>query len=151
VTGQPRPESQSELSSPDGGRREASGLSNLAASVSARPTAYALLNNDTVRADPISRVAGQISVQDRIALSDAKLRGGVAIAIVVTFMIANGIVLAGVWLMFHQEMIALQNKVYAASDRVITGSLLMTLVGATTVQLGALTILMGKYLFPAPK
>jgi hypothetical protein len=38
-------------------------------------------------------------------------------------------VLAGVWLMFHQEMIALQNKVYAASDRVITGSLLMTLVG----------------------
>jgi hypothetical protein len=26
-------------------------------------------------------------------------------------------------------MIALQNKVYAASDRVITGSLLMTLVG----------------------
>jgi hypothetical protein len=110
-----------------------------------------LLINDTVRADPISRVAGQISVQDRIALSDAKLRGGVAIAIVVTFMIANGIVLAGVWLMFHQEMIALQNKVYAASDRVITGSLLMTLVGATTVQLGALTILTGKYLFPAPK
>ena len=108
MTGQPKPESQSELSSPDGGRREASGLSNLA---------------------PISRVAGQVSVQDRIALSDAKLRGGVAIAIVVTFMIANGIVLAGVWLMFHQEMIALQNKVYAASDRVITGSLLMTLVG----------------------
>jgi hypothetical protein len=34
---------------------------------------------------------------------------------------------------------------------VITSTLLMTLVGATTVQLGALTILMGKYLLPAPK
>jgi len=92
-----------------------------------------------------------VSVQDRIALSDARLRGAVAIAIVVTFVIANGIVLAGVWLMFGQEMSALQNKVYAASDRVVTSALLMTLVGATTVQLGALTILMGKYLFPTPK
>ncbi|HVC63496.1 MAG TPA: hypothetical protein VND19_24420 [Acetobacteraceae bacterium] len=53
--------------------------------------------------------------------------------------------------MFNQEMAALQNKVYAASDRIITSPLLMTLVGATTVQLGALTILMGKYLFPAPR
>jgi len=39
-----------------------------------------------------------------------------------SFVIANGIVLAGVWLMFNQEMAALQNKVYAASDRIITSS-----------------------------
>lgn len=72
-------------------------------------------------------------------------------AIVATFVIANAIVLAGVWFMFNEELAALQNKVYPASDRVITSQLLMALVGATTIQLGALTILMGKYLFPAPR
>jgi hypothetical protein len=84
-----------------------------------------------------------VGVQDRIALSDARLRGWVATAIVVTFVIANGFVLAGVWLMFNQEMAALQAGLYKAPDRVITSQLLMALVGATTVQLGALTILMG--------
>jgi hypothetical protein len=48
-------------------------------------------------------------------------------------------------------MAAIQAKYYAAADRIVTAGLLMTLVGATTVQLGALTILMGKYLFPTPK
>ncbi len=134
-----------------GDNNEASGLSSLASFASA--AAHALLSDDRVSADPISRVAGSVtvSVPDRIALSDARLRTWVAVSIVATFIIANGIVLAGVWLMFNREMVALQGKVYDASLRVITSSLLMTLVGATTVQLGALTILMGKYLFPAPK
>jgi hypothetical protein len=153
VTNQPEAGDRRQDSSSIGGRHEASELSGLVAHASARPTANALLTNDLVRADPISRVAGQVSVQDRIALSNARLRGGVAIAIVVTFVIANGFVLAMVWLMFAQEMVALQNKVHAASDRVVTSALLMALVGATTVQLGtltilALTILMGKYLIP---
>jgi hypothetical protein len=102
-------------------------------------------------ANPISRLAPSIvSVQDTIALGDANLRKWVALAIVTTFVLANAIVLAGVWLMFQQEVAALRDHVYGAADRVITSHLLMALVGATTVQLGALTILMGKYLFPAP-
>lgn len=151
MTNQPGSPEQSPGPTPTGIRGEDSSPTAFGAHASVRPAAYALLSNDRVPATAISFVAGDVSVQDRIALSDARLRGAVAIAIVVTFVIANGIVLAGVWLMFGQEMSALQNKAYAASDRVVTSALLMTLVGATTVQLGALTILMGKYLFPTPK
>jgi hypothetical protein len=95
-----------------GGRNDTIGVSTLAA----RAPTNRLVSDDRVPADPISRVASNVSVQDQIALSDAELRKKVAIAIVVTFIIANGIVLAGVWLMFNQEMGALQNKIYAASD-----------------------------------
>ena len=101
---------------------------------------------------PISELAPRvITVPDWIAIRDAKLRRTVALVIVTAFVLANAIVLLGVWFMFQQEVAALRDKVYPASDRVITGTLLMTIVGATTVQLGARSILMGKYLFPPPR
>ncbi len=112
-----------------------------------------MLVGNRVPANPISRLVSNFAtnVHERIAWADAKLRRMVALWIVGTFIVANGIVLLGVWFMFQQEMAALRDHVYAAGDRVISSQLLMVVVSATTVQLGALTILMGKYLFPAPK
>jgi hypothetical protein len=91
------------------------------------------------------------SVLERIAWQDAGVRKIVALAVVATFVVANGLILWGVWLIFQAEMAVLEAKVYTAHERIITAELLMTLVGATTVQLGALTILMGKYVFLVPK
>jgi hypothetical protein len=95
----------------------------------------------------------QIGVSDKIALSDAGLRKVVAIAIVFAFLVVNGAVLMGVWLAFRQDIALLTTTGtnFTPKDRLVTTELLMTLVGATTVQLGALIVLMGKYIFPAPK
>jgi hypothetical protein len=65
----------------------------------------------------------------------------------------NGLVLWGVWLAFQEDVALLTatGSKYTAADRLVTTNLLMTLIGATTVQLGAMIVLMGKYLFPTPK
>jgi hypothetical protein len=96
---------------------------------------------------------GQIPVADRIALSDAGLRKLVAVAIVLAFLVVNGAVLWGIWIVFQKdiELLTAVGSKFAASDRIVTTNLLMALVGATTVQLGALIVLIGKYLFPAPR
>jgi hypothetical protein len=91
-----------------------------------------------------------LSVADQIALSDAGLRKFVVGAIVVAFLIVNGGVLLGIWVAFRTdiELLTQSGSKFAAADRLVTTNLLMTLVGATTVQLGALIVLIGKYLFP---
>lgn len=99
----------------------------------------------------LSNVA-QVPVADRIALSDAGLRKLVAVAIVFAFLVVNGAVLWGIWLVFQKDidLLTRAGSNFTAADRLGTTNLLMTLVGATTVQLGALIVLIGKYLFPAP-
>jgi hypothetical protein len=37
-----------------------------------------------------------------------------------------------------------------AAERVVTAQVLMALLGATTVQLGSMAVIMAKYLFPGP-
>jgi len=94
-----------------------------------------------------------VTVADKIALSDAGLRKLVAIAIVAAFLLVNAMVLWGVWMAFKQDiaMLSRPETNFTPKDRLVTTELLMTLVGATTVQLGALIVLMGKYIFPAPR
>jgi hypothetical protein len=91
--------------------------------------------------------------QIRSRISDAGLRKVVAIAIVVAFLVVNALVLLGVWIAFKEdiELLTRNGTNFGPKDRLVTTELLMTLVGATTVQLGALIVLMGKYIFPAPK
>lgn len=91
----------------------------------------------------------QSSVADSIALSDAKLRQDVAAKIVGTFIQVNGVVLIIVAIMFAADVALLINGKIAATDRLVATNVLIALISATTVQLGAIVILMGKYLFPA--
>ena len=101
-----------------------------------------------------------VSVAEEIALSDAGsrrsdagLRRLVAGSIVVAFLVVNGAVLLGIWMLFKQdnEHLLRAGSNFLPADRLVTTNLLMTLVTATTVQLGALIVLIGKYLFPAPR
>ena len=94
-----------------------------------------------------------ISVQDKIALDEARTRKWVAIAIVTAFIFVNGAVLWGIWQVFLTDidLLTRSGSAFKASDRIVTTNLLISLVSATTVQLGALIVLIGKYLFPAPK
>ena len=105
---------------------------------------------------PLSGLLGSTevsSVADKIALSDAGLRKFMVSSILAAFIFANGAILLGVWCAFRNDVELLTRAAsgFTAKDRLVTTELLMTLVGATTVQLGGLVVLMGKYLFPAPK
>ena len=104
---------------------------------------------------PLSALAGfsPVSVADRIALADAGLRKFVVTVVVVAFLAVNGIVLLGIWLAYLKDvdLLAAAGSNFKPSDRLVTTNLVMTIVGATTVQLGGLIVLIGKYLFPASK
>jgi hypothetical protein len=65
----------------------------------------------------------------------------------------NGAVLFGIWLAFEEdvELLTRSGSTFVAADRLVTTNLLIALLGATTVQLGTLIVLIGKYLFPAPR
>ena len=89
------------------------------------------------------------TVADTIALSDANLRQDVAAKIVQTFIQVNGVVLAIVAVMFAADCALLIHGKIAAPDRLVSTNALIPLISATTVQLGAIVVLMGKYLFPA--
>ena len=94
-----------------------------------------------------------LTVAEEIVRSDAGLRRLVAGSIVVAFLVVNGAVLLGIWMVFTKdnEHLLRAGSNFTPSDRLVTTNLLITLVGATTVQLGTLIVLIGKYLFPAPK
>ena len=85
------------------------------------------------------------TVADSIALSDAALRQDVTKRIVRAFLQVNGVVLATVLVMFVVDCAFLGFGTVKAADRLVSTNVLMSLIGATTVQLRD-AILMGKYL-----
>lgn len=91
-----------------------------------------------------------LSVKDRIALSDASIRRQIAIVIMSLFGITNvlSVLFIGVLYYFDQHDIA--NHMILATDRVITPSVVISLLGATTVQLGAIAVVMARGIFKVP-
>ena len=99
---------------------------------------------------PLSTYEGPASVAESIALTDARVRAHISYAIAGAFVLANVLTLAGVAYIFHEDNANIVAGLMAKADRVITPRVVMTIIGATTVQLGALAFTMGKYLYPAP-
>ncbi len=92
--------------------------------------------------------AGPITIAEKIALTDSRVRTHISYAVAGTFLMANLLILAGVAYVFHADDLDLAAKIIAPKDRIVTADVLIAVVGGTTVQLGALAITMGKYLFP---
>ena len=91
-----------------------------------------------------------LSVKDRIALGDASIRRQIAIVIMALFAITNvlSVIFIGVLYYFDQRDIA--DHLMPATARVITPSVVMSLLGATTVQLGAIAVIMARGIFNVP-
>ena len=98
----------------------------------------------------LSKWEGSVSVAEHIALTDAKVRQNVSYVVTCAFVIANVLTLAGVAYVFHEDNANIVARLIEPGDRVITPHVIMTIVGATTVQPGALALTMGRYLFPGP-
>ena len=80
---------------------------------------------------------------------DADLRKWMAETVMPAFRWANGLTLVAVGLLLVLDEINIVLHVVTAADRIIPGQVIMALLGATTVQVGAIAYLIARYLFPS--
>jgi hypothetical protein len=95
------------------------------------------------------------SIDEQIALhhaglrqQDADLRKWMADRVVPAFLKANGLTLAAIAVLAVLDEINLATHLIAPSDRIISHQVIMALLGATTIQVGAIAALIARYLFP---
>ena len=102
---------------------------------------------EVVSLDTVAEREG-LSVADQIALQDAEQRKAITGRMLQTFIAANTVTLAGVALLVVLDEINLWSKLAPAGDRIITQQVIIGLLAATTVQVGAITVIIARYLFP---
>jgi len=90
------------------------------------------------------------TVQDQIALSDADIRRRMALWIMWLFGAVNVITMLFIFVLFCFDQSDLGAKVIGPGDRIVNAEVLMSLLGATTVQLGTIAVIMARYIFKAP-
>jgi hypothetical protein len=87
-------------------------------------------------------------VAERIAQQDADLREWTAIRIVWTFIGGNLVTLAALGALAWLDQKNIERGLIMPGERIVTPQVIMTLLGATTVQIGAIAIIIARYLFP---
>ncbi len=98
--------------------------------------------------DELAKRAG-LSVDDTIALAELQLRVDTAKSILKLFGIANVFVLVFVVvLMIADWFVLVLDSAAVPGDRLINSNVVMTLLGATTVQVGTIMVSISAYLFP---
>jgi hypothetical protein len=95
------------------------------------------------------------SIDEQIALhhadlrqQDANLRKRVAYWIIGVFIGANLVTMVALGILAWLDQGNIQSKLIAPGDRIITSQVFMALLGATTVQIGAIMVIIARYLFP---
>jgi hypothetical protein len=98
----------------------------------------------------LNEVANQVgvTVAEQIALQDAALRKWMTYWTIGTFIGANVVTLAAVAVLVWLDQSNLQSDLITPVDRIITDQVIMTLLGATTVQVGAIAYAIARYLSP---
>lgn len=92
-----------------------------------------------------------VSVENRIALGEHEMRRNVAYAVIATFALLNLTVFALLtWFDSCDRALIVAGKL-EPERRLLSTELLMTIVGATTVQMGAIAYIVATYLFPKPR
>jgi hypothetical protein len=97
--------------------------------------------------DQVARREG-LSVADQIALHDAQLRQSVADRILHAFTQANIVMLVALAVLVILDEVNLGLHLMSPRDRIVTSRVFMTLLGATAVQVGAVSAIIARYLFP---
>ena len=118
------------------------------------PPAAAGLNlttgSATLQATAISlnAEASPYSVQDQIALKDAALRDWMAKDVIPAFLKTNVATLGAITALAILDEVNIAWDWIAAGDRIISAQVIIALLGATTVQVGAIAAIIARYLFP---
>jgi hypothetical protein len=98
----------------------------------------------------VAHVRASDSVQDRIAWSDATNRKTISLWIMWLFGTVNIITIGFIIWLAVQDQAELAAKIVLPADRVVKMQVVMSLLGATTVQLGTIAVIMTRSIFQAP-
>src|SRR5271168_5075729 len=85
-----------------------------------------------------------LPVGDRIQIDMMDLRKDIAKQITTVFVRVNIYILSGLGIIYVSEIILLYTGHVAPNDRIIDSTVIKTLIGATTVQLGAIALSMAR-------
>jgi hypothetical protein len=110
-------------------------------------------DSDTLQAARVVSLDGRaeregVSVADQVTLRTQDLREWVANNIVPALLWANGVVLGAVAVLAVVDEFNIALNWIGPDARIINAQVIMTLLGATTVQVGAITFAIARYLFP---
>jgi len=95
----------------------------------------------------LRKVLADLSVAEQIMLADAKIRRNLAYTIMGLFTAVNLATLVFVYALFLVDQSELAAKVIGPGERIVNASVVMTLLGATTVQLGSAMLIMARFVF----
>ena len=90
----------------------------------------------------------ELSVKDQIALQDADLRKRIGSPIVWTFIGGNVVTMLGFAGLVYVDQSNMAKYLITPDQLIITEKVIMTLIGATTVQIGTIAVIIARYLFP---
>jgi hypothetical protein len=90
----------------------------------------------------------RFTVAEQIALGDADLRQWMARRVGWTFVGLSIVTLAVLIWLVRLDQSKIGSHLISPADRIITSRVIMALLGATTVQLGTIAVIMAPYLFP---
>ena len=94
------------------------------------------------------RRTGILGPQIGSALKDADLRDWTAKDVIPAFLKTNVATLGAITALAILDEVNIAWDWIAAGDRIISAQVIMALLGATTVQVGAIAVLIARYLFP---
>ena len=103
-----------------------------------------------ITVETLSGVSEEFSVADKIALGDAQMRKLVSFWIMILFGAVNGFTLVFIAWLACVDQHELKIQMIYPGERLVTAQLVMALLGATTVQLGTISVIMAKYVFKPP-
>ena len=90
------------------------------------------------------------TIADKVALGDLDIRKQFARNVMALFAVANFFVLVGLGVVFWQDCAQLAAGRIKPGERIIDGQVVMAVLGATTVQLGAVIYTITRAIFPLP-
>jgi hypothetical protein len=109
-----------------------------------------LANADQINGPPLSAAVPNYSVKDQIALSDASIRRNIAYVVVSLFTLVNIITLIFIGILYYFDQRDIVRHLIPANNRVVNAQVVISLLGATTVQLGAIAVIMARGMFNVP-
>ena len=92
------------------------------------------------------QTAPPLTVGERIALGTHELRVTVAVCMTAAFIVMNGLVMVGLYLALRFDFRMIESN-FPNYVPFISAEVIMSLLGATTIQLRAITFTMAKFLF----
>jgi hypothetical protein len=88
------------------------------------------------------------TIDDTIRLDNQQLRRWIGTRVVRTFIGANVLTLGVIGILAWLDQHNLEHGFITPADRIINHQVIIALLGATTVQVGAITVIIARNLFP---